>query len=209
MTVTNKGIIQELKQQDRKNMLVVLSGPTCSGKDAVMRELLKRNGNFTRLVTTNSRQKRKDEKEGVDYYFIKRQRFEELIAQDAFFEWVEYRGEYRGTQKKHVLGALKSGKDVVWRIDVRGVRNIYNKVKKEIPNSVFIFIAVTLPVLKERIKKRATESQKWASWSVNRATWELKQYKKFDYLIHNKEGRLNKTVNKVKMVIEAGRHRIK
>ncbi len=192
-----------------KPILIIISGPTCSGKDTVMRELLKRNKNIRRLVTTNSRPKRLDEQEGIDYYFIMRNEFERLIAQEAFYEWVEYRGEYRGGRKKHVNEALASGKDVIWRIDVRGVKNIYEKVKKEVPNSVFIFLTESLEVLKKRMAKRATENHKWKTWSVNMAIWELKQYQDFDYLVKNKEGKLNQTIRQIEDIIEAERLKIR
>lgn len=203
-------IDNELSKQEKRNLLIVLSGPTCCGKDTVMRELLKRRKNMVRLVTTNSRAKRADEKEGVDYYFISKDEFGDLIAKDAFFEWVEYRGDYRGTQKKHVKEALAAGRDVIWRIDVRGVKNIRRKVKKEIPNSVFIFLAITLDVLKQRMKERATEDdKKWGKWSADRAVWELKQYRDFDYVVHNKEGRLKETVLMAEKIIEAERKRVR
>lgn len=195
--------------QKNKNFLIVVSGPSCSGKDSVARGLLKRNEKMSRLVTTNSRSKRKDEKEGWDYYFVSRQEFEKLIAQEAFYEWVEYRGSYRGTQKKHVLQALKTGRDVIWRIDVRGVKNIYERVKKEIPNSIFIFLAESLPVLEKRMKKRATETKREFIWSINRAKWELNQYHSFDYLVFNIQGRLKETIGKVEHIIEAEKLKIK
>ena len=113
-----------------------------------------------RLVTTNSRLKRADEKEGFDYYFVTKDQFEEMIAQEGFYEWVEYRGTYRGTQKKHVKKALATGRDVIWRIDVRGVKNIHKRVEKEVPNSVFIFLTESLAILEKRMKKRATETKK-------------------------------------------------
>jgi len=202
-------IIEEIETQINKPILLVISGPTCSGKDTVMRELLKRNKNMQRLVTTNSRVKRPEEIEGVDYHFVLRQEFERLIGEDAFYEWVEYRGEYRGGQKKHVLKALNSGKDVIWRIDVRGVKNIYNKVKKEIPNSAFIFLAESLPILEKRIIKRHTEDKKWQEWSIHMAVWELKQYKDFDYVVINKENHLPQTIEQVEKILSAERMRIK
>ncbi|MBU0619208.1 guanylate kinase [Patescibacteria group bacterium] len=201
-------ITEELKSQTKRNILVVISGPTCSGKDSVMKQLLVRNKNMRRLITTNSRAKRKDETNGVDYYFVSKKDFEELIAQDAFFEWVEYRGDYRGGQKKHVQDALKSGKDVVWRIDVRGVKNIYKKVKRDIPHSVFIFLTEDLLILKKRMTNRATEDKKWQNWSLNRATWELKQYQGFDYLVKNKQGQLDKAVAIIEMIIETEKRKI-
>ncbi len=199
---------KEIEKQKQRNILIVLSGPTCSGKDSVMRNLLRRNKNMRRLVTTNSRPKRKEEKEGIDYYFISKEQFEKLIAQEAFLEWVEYRGDYRGSQKKHVLEALKSGKDVIWRIDVRGVKNIYNKVKKEVPYSMFVFLAEGIKILEKRMKKRATETKTGTKWSLNRAIWELRQYRNFDYLVENKEGKLKKTVEIVEKIIEAEKRKI-
>ncbi len=193
---------QALEGQKTKNLLIVLSGPSCSGKDSVMRQLLKKNGNKKRLVTTNSRMKRADEKEGVDYFFVSKKEFEKIIADEGFYEWVEYRGTYRGTQKKHVQQALATGKDVIWRIDVRGVKNVYERVKKEVPNSVFIFLAESLAILEQRMKKRATETKKEFDWSLNRARWELNQYHNFDYLVHNLQGKLNQAVEQVAHIIE-------
>jgi guanylate kinase len=199
----------EIEKQKKRGILIVISGPTCAGKDSVVRELVKDNKNAIRLVTTNSRPKRPDEKEGVDYYFISRQEFEEKINKGDFFEWVEYRGDYRGTQKKHIEEALKSGKDVLWRIDVRGVKNINQKVKKEYPYSAFIFLAEDLQVLENRMKKRATEKQKWQEWSLQRAVWEMNQYRDFDYVVLNEEGKLNEAVKNIKMIIEAERRRVR
>lgn len=202
------GIKQELKNQTKRTVLLVISGPTCSGKDSVMKQLLARNQNMCRLVTTNSRPRRKDETDGVDYHFVSKKEFEQLIVQDAFFEWVEYRGDYRGGQKKHVLAVLDSGKDVVWRIDVRGVKNIYEKVKRDIPQAVFIFLAEDLQILKKRMLARGTENARWQNWSLTRAAWELKQYESFDYLVKNEEGHLDKTVAVIEMILEAERRKI-
>ena len=202
-------LIQEIEEQKKRGILIVISGPTCAGKDSVVRELLKKNGNICRLVTTNSRPKRPEEKEGLDYYFVSRTEFEKLINKDAFFEWVEYRGDYRGTQKRHIEEALKSGKEVLWRIDVRGVKNIREKVKKTFPCSAFIFLAEALPVLEKRMKRRASEDKKWQDWSLARAVWEMKQYHDFDYLVINEEGKLQRTVELVRMIIEAERRRVK
>jgi guanylate kinase len=202
-------VYQEILAKEKKPTLLVLSGPTCSGKDTIMRLLVKRNKNMRRLVTTNSRPKRSEEREGTDYHFISRSEFEKLIAQEAFYEWVEYRGEYRGGQKRHVHEALQSGKDVIWRIDVRGVKNIYKKVKKEIPNSVFVFLVESLGVLKARMAKRATEDKKWKEWSINMATWELKQYQDFDYVVPNKEGKLKEATEVIEKILEAEKLKVR
>jgi guanylate kinase len=202
-------VYQDIVDKEKKPLLIVLSGPTCSGKDAVMRLLLKRNKNLRRLVTTNSRLKRPDEISGTDYHFISHVEFEKLISQDSFYEWVEYRGEYRGGQKKHVQEALASGKDVIWRIDVRGVKNIFKKVRKEVPNSVFIFLVERLDILKKRMFRRATEDNKWKQWSMDIASWELKQYRDFDYVVINREGKLNDTIIMVEKILEVERLKIR
>jgi len=203
-----KDILKEFENQEKKGILVVVSGPTCCGKDAAMRQLLKKNKRMIRLVTTNSRPKRGEEKEGADYYFVSMEKFEDLIAQEAFFEWVEYRGHYRGTQKKHIRKALITGKDVFWRIDVRGAKNIYRKVKKEVSHSAFIFIGERLSVLEARMIKRATEDKKGKKWSKARNKWELAQFRGFDYLVRNQQGKLKKTVEMVEAIIEAERRKV-
>lgn len=192
------------KADNKEGVLLVISGPTCAGKDTVIRGLLQQNRHLRRLVTTNSRPKRPDEKEGEDYYFVTRNEFEKLIAEDAFFEWVEYRGHYRGGQKKHVREALESGKDVVWRIDVRGVKNIYSKVKELYPRSAFVFLTAPLAMLARRMK-RGQEDAKWKEWNINRAKWELKQSGNYDYIVHNEDGRLKEAVRVVESIIEAVR----
>lgn len=204
-----RSILKEFSDQEKRRILVIISGPTCAGKDAAVRELLKRNKSMARLVTTNSRAKRPEEREGVDYYFVSKKEFERLIAEEAFFEWVEYRGDYRGGQKRHVREALESGKDVVWRIDVRGVKNIYGKVKKEIPHAVFIFLGEQLEVLERRMNKRATEEKRWQDWSTSRAKWELAQFRDFDYVVPNRQGKLKRTVEIVEAIIEAKRREVK
>lgn len=199
----------ELARQKKRGVLLVLSGPSGVGKDTIMLELLKRYPNMEKLVTTNSRPKRDDEKDGFDYHFVSREEFEKLIAEEAFFEWVEYRGHYRGGQKKHVQEALDSGKDVIWRIDVRGVMNIRDKVKAMFPHSVFVLLAVNdLLILKKRMEERASETQGDLEWSMDMAMWEQRQWHHFDYVVENEEGKLAEAVERVTRIVDATRMRV-
>jgi len=215
MSIQNN-IFDEITDQKKRGVLLVLTGPTCAGKDALIEELLKKNTNLIRLVTTTSRPPRPEEKQGHDYYFVEREQFEELIAKEAFVEWVEYRGHYKGGQKQHVEQALSSGKDVVWRIDVRGVKNIKSTVKKMIndPNSpvnhvAFVFLtAPDLNTLEKRIIKRGTESEKEITISLNLAKWEFAQFEDSDYLVVNEDGKLDQAVVKAQSIIEASRLKI-
>lgn len=199
----------ELANQAKRGVLLVLSGASGVGKDTVMKALLDRYPNMQKLVTTNSRPKRPDEVEGYDYYFVSRAEFERLIAEEAFFEWVEYRGHLRGGQKRHVQEALDSGKDVIWRIDVKGVKNIREKVKKLFPYSAFVLLVVAdLATLKERMEQRASENQEELTWSLDMAEWEQRQYHNFDYLVPNEDSQLDNTVEKIASIVEATRMKV-
>lgn len=206
---TVEDVGEEIERQSNRGVLLVLSGPSGVGKDTVMLKILDKIPNMQKLVTTNSRPKRDDEKEGFDYYFVSREEFEKLIAEEAFFEWVEYRGHYRGGQKKHVMNALKSGKDVVWRIDVRGVKNVREKIKEIYPHSVFVLLAVKdLTTLKKRMEERNSETGEELDWSVDMAKWEQRQWRDFDYIVANEDGSIEKTVEDVAKIVEVTRMKV-
>jgi len=200
---------QVLDEQKKRGVLLVISGPSGVGKDAVMYGLLDKYPNMSKLVTTNSRPKRKEEKDGFDYHFVSREEFESLIAEEAFFEWVEYRGHLRGGQKKHVEQALESGKDVIWRIDVKGVKNIKKKVKSMFPVSAFVLLAVRDPeTLRNRMVGRGSETGDDIKWSMDMAEWEMRQFGDFDYVVANEDGELDATVEKVADIVETTRMKV-
>ncbi len=202
-------VVAEIERQKQRGVLLVLSGPSGVGKDTVMLKLLEQYPKMQKLVTTNSRPKRADEKEGFDYHFVSREEFEKLIAEEAFFEWVEYRGHYRGGQKQHVQEALSSGHDVIWRIDVRGVKNIREKVKEMFPHSAFVMLAVTdLSTLQKRMEERASESAEGLNWSMDMAEWEMRQWHDFDYVVANEDGKLAETVDGIGRIVEATRMQV-
>lgn len=202
-------VSQELDESRRRGVLLVISGPSGVGKDAVMQGLLDKYPNMTKLVTTNSRPMRSDEKDGYDYHFVSREEFEKLIADEAFFEWVEYRGHLRGGQKRHVKEALSSGRDVIWRIDVKGVKNIRKKVKSMFPASAFVLLAVRDPeTLRKRMIGRDSETADDLEWSMDMAEWEMRQYKDFDYLVGNEDGKLEETIDKVASIVETVRMQV-
>lgn len=208
--------VEEIEAQKKRGVLIILTGPTAAGKDTVMKKLLEKRQNMMRMVTTNTRPMREGELEGQDYHFVSREDFEKLISEDAFVEWVEYLGHYKGGQKKHLEEALKSGKDVIWRIDVRGVKNIRGRVEDmvEDPESpveaaVFIFLAPPdLATLEGRMKTRGTENEKVWAEGLNLAKWELEQYDDCDYLVINENEKLDQAVSTVESIIEATRRLI-
>ncbi len=204
----NLDLKKEIKTQLQRGVLVIISGPSGAGKDTIMNEVIKRDKNVVHMVTTTSRPKRPGEIHGRDYYFISREEFEQLIAKDAFIEWVEYRGNLYGGQKKHLEETLALGKDIIWRIDVRGVKNIKDKIKTLFPYTALVFItAISLDVLQKRLIKRGSEAG-WQNWNLNMAVWETKQYKEFDYLIVNQDSKLDEAVKDLQAIIRSLRLRI-
>lgn len=199
-------ILDELAKQKKRGVLLVLTGPSGSGKDTVLAKLQERSPEMVKIVTTTSRSMREKESEGHPYYFVTRERFEELIAEGAFFEWVEFRGEYYGTQKKTLTDALENGNDVVWKIEAKGVKNIKEKIKQMVPRVVFVFLTTdSVEMMKKRVEQ--DEGEEGAKTRFNEAlvVWEMKQYEDCDYLVVNNDHNLDETVSKIQSIIEAKR----
>ena len=145
----------------KRGDLIIISGTTCAGKGTVIKKLLERHNDLLLSISYTSRPKRDNEKDGVDYYFVTKEKFEEKIANNDFLEYakVQY-NDYYGTPKKEVIEDLEKGKDVILEIDVEGAKQI----KKMFPETILIFImAPSMEEVKRRIKMRGKENneQKW------------------------------------------------
>lgn len=199
-------ITQEIARQQKEGVLLVLTGPTGAGKDTLFAALQKKHP-LKRIITTTSRDMRPNESEGDPYYFTTRETFEQMIADGAFFEWVEFRGHLYGTQRKTLQDALKSGRDVIWHIDAKGVKNIKEKVKEMTKRSVFVFLtAPSIDVLESRVHK--DEGVVMHRWNQALVSWELDQYDDCDYLVVNEDEKLVETVFSVEAIMEAKRREI-
>ena len=198
-------IFLELTAQKSRGVLLVLTGPSGSGKDTVISKLSQLRPKSIKIITTTSRAMRNGEKEGEPYHFITREEFEKLIAEDAFFEWVEFRGELYGTQNKTLTEAFKSGKDVIWKIEAKGIKNTKEKIKRMMPRSVFIYLgAPDIETLKARVF--AAEGERaHIRWNEALVLWEVKQFDDCDFLVMNKDGELEETIRTVEAIIEAKR----
>lgn len=200
-------IEEEIKKQNSRGILLVLTGPTGSGKDTVIDGLKENNPEIVKLTTTSTRAMRPDESEGSPYHFISREKFEHMIAQDDFFEWVEFRGELYGTQKIDLTSAINSGKDVIWKIEMKGIKNIKEKIKREIPRSVFVFLtADTVTTLKKRVEEAPGGTKD--RWNESIVLWEMQQYDDCDYLVINEQEKLENTIQIIEGIVEAKRREI-
>lgn len=186
-------------------LLVVISGPSGVGKDVLVRELMRRGKPMHFVVTATTREKRESEVDGVDYIFVSEQRFLEMIAQDELLEYSRVYNQYKGIPKEQVRAAMRSGKDVIMRLDVQGAQKIRNMC----PEAVLIFM---LPTSDEewrmRLISRGTETEESLILRQITAKEELKKTGLFDYLVPNPQGKLDEAVDVVLSIIEAEHHRV-
>lgn len=184
-----------------KGMLVVLSGPSGSGKGTVLKEFLK-DEDFGLSVSVTSRKPRPGDKEGVTYFFKTREEFEEMIKNDEFFEYAQFGGNYYGTPKKYVLDQINNGKNIILEIEVQGAM----QVKKAVPDAVLIFMTTPdITVLRERLEGRQTEEQEVVDQRIEIALSEIEYLNCYDYLVVNDD--LEKTVEDLKTVVEKAREK--
>jgi guanylate kinase len=186
-------------------LLIVISGPSGAGKDSVIKAMQKRGLPIHFVVTATSRARRPNEVEGVDYLFVTRQRFEEMIANDELIEHAVVYGEYKGVPRQQVMEALASGKDVVLRVDVQGALTL----RKQFPKAVLIFLsAEDLQEIAARLENRSTEEAEELRRRLDTAQWELEHLCDFDYWVVNRRGQLEQTVDILMAIIQAEHHRI-
>ena len=202
--------LQDLHHSERHPLLIVISGTSGAGKDSVARALVKRmegSGYSTHFViTATSRLKRETEVDGVDYFFVSKAAFERMIAQDELLEYALVYDQYKGIPKAQAREAIKSGKDVVMRLDIQGAATI----RKMAPEAVLIFIAVSSEIeLAKRLKERHTESEEQLRIRLETARNEMEHIPEFDYVITNVDGKLDQTVDAALAIVIAEKCRTK
>lgn len=186
-------------------LLVVLSGPSGTGKDAILSRL-KESGYPAEFITTvTTRPKRTQEKDGVDYNFIPAERFQKMLKSKQFLEHAEVYGNRYGVPKEPVAKALEQGRDVVLKVDCQGAATI----KKLVPQAVFIFVVPpSMEELANRLKGRRTESDFDCDLRLKKAAEEMKQLPMFDYLVVSHRGKIELAVLAIEAIIIAEKHRV-
>lgn len=186
-------------------LLIVISGPSGVGKDTVLQRMKERNLPFHFVVTATTRPPRTSETDGVDYIFVSLEDFANMIENEELLEYAIVYKDYKGIPKDQVRQALKSGKDVVMRVDVQGAATI----RKLSPEAILIFlITEDEPELVRRLKTRKTESPEGLKLRIATARQELKRIGEFDYVVVNREHQLDETVDTILAIIDAEHHRV-
>lgn len=185
-------------KHNEKGSLIVISGPSGSGKDSICERLKEYKDDFWVSISCTTRKPRKGEEEGVNYFFLSKEEFEEKIKEDDFLEYACYNGNYYGTPKSKINEYLNKGIDVILVIEVQGAL----KIKHKIPETIFIFIMP--PTMKDliiRLQKRGTESMPKIIERFKKAYKEINEVTKYNYVVVNDD--LDEATRKVNSIIEA------
>jgi guanylate kinase len=187
----------------KRGLLVVISGPSGVGKDTLIERLRERDPSLRYSISYTTRKPRLGEADGVNYFFVSRQQFEELIAQGFFLEYAIYNGNYYGTPAAAVEEARAAGHDILLKIEVRGAA----QVRKRAADALFIFIA---PPSKEELVRRQELREGAAPDEdmVERlkiAETEMKHASEYNHVVINDE--LERAVAEVLEIIRRARER--
>jgi guanylate kinase len=161
---------------------------------------------FHYVVTATTRPKRAREKNGVNYHFLSRRTFQQMLDEHRFLEWANVYGNQYGVPKDEVSQALARGLDTIVKVDVQGAITI----KKILPQAVFIFLAPpSLTALEDRLKRRSTESSQDLVVRLAKAEEEIRSLAMFDYVITSDHDKLDDVVSQIDAIVAAEKRRVK
>lgn len=186
-----------------KGLLIVISGPSGSGKGTVNNELLK-TGEYAFSISATTRAPRPGEQDGVNYYYISREDFLGRVHRGEMLEYAEYSGNYYGTPLSAAEAVLESGKNLILEIEVAGAM----QVKSKHPEAILIML---LPPdyaeLERRLRGRATEPEDVICARLDKARAEVPQLEQYDYVVYNETGKEAECAQEIRNIVRAEHHR--
>ena len=185
-------------------VLIILSGPSGSGKDTVLNKLTENRDDIKISISMTTRQKRNDEIDGLNYYFVSREYFEKKIADNNMLEYAEYADNLYGTPKAPVDEMLRNGKAVILKIEVQGAE----KIRKIYPEVISIFLMPpSVRVLEERLRGRNSEDEETLNHRLVIAREEIRRASEYDYIVINDT--VENAVAGIETIINAERQKTK
>jgi len=185
----------------------IISAPSGSGKSTLVNELRKSVDNLEFSISYTTRPPRGSEQDGHEYFFISREEFQRLLAEDAFLEHAEVFGNYYGTARRFLEGARQRGHDLLLDIDVQGER----QVKQKIPDAVSIFVLPPTRKELERRLRRRSQAEVLAEEVIQKrlaaAAREIENYRNYDYILINDQ--LERSIDELKAIVLAERVRVR
>ena len=192
-----------MKKNNLRGVVLVISSPSGAGKTTICKKILEEVNGINLSVSVTTRKKRKDEVEGVDYFFKNDEEFLLMIKNDEFIENAKVFGNYYGTLKEEVLKKIKNGVDVLVDIDWQGTRQI----QKHMPEDI-VKIFILPPSIKEleyRLRNRASENEEDFFKRMLEARKEISHFDEYDFIIINEN--INEAVSSVKSILYSERQR--
>lgn len=183
-----------------KPLLIVLSGPSGAGKDAILNSLKKSGYPLKFITTVTTRPKRKEEKNNVAYHFVSTETFQQMIKNKELLEYANVYRNWYGVPREPVKQALVAGMDTIVKVDVQGAATL----KKLLPEAVFIFLTCpTTEELEARLRERQTESDFDCELRLKTALEEIKQLHLFDYIVVNERNEIERAASAITAIITA------
>lgn len=188
---------------ERRGLLFILSSPSGAGKTTISRMLLNADDEINLSVSATTRPRREGEIEGVDYYFVSDEKFEDMVEKDDFYEWATVFDNRYGTPKGAIRMALKEGRDFLFDIDWQGTQQLKQKDDQDVV-TVFI-LPPTIADLQKRLESRGTDSADVIADRMERAKAEISHWAEYDYVVVNDD--VDACFSKVREILHAERMR--
>lgn len=187
-------------------LLVVLSGPSGVGKDAVLTGMRLSGPPFYFAVTMTTRPQRAGEEDGVDYRFVSKSRFEQMVRDGELLEWANVYGNLYGVPKTGIREALAKGQNAIVKVDVQGAATI----RSMHPGAVLIFLAPpSMSELEKRLKQRKTEFGVDLSLRMDAAREEMNSLSMFDYIVVNHQDGVESVTSQIECIVTAEKCRVR
>lgn len=194
-------IINRLKKV-RKGAMFIIEAPSGTGKSAVVNEVLKRDKNIKFSVSVTTRKRRDTEVDGVDYYYVTDEQYDEFLAQDSFYEHVESQyGDRYGTLRSEVDSFINIGQDVMFDMDWAGARQMREKAGTDVV-SIYL-LPPSIKELRRRLESRGTDSEEIIKKRMDIILDKMSHWDEFDYVLVNVD--LEETITKVQKIISGER----
>lgn len=179
---------------------IIFSAPSGAGKTSIVKHLLKTRNDLEFSISACNRERRKNEEDGKDYYFLSTEDFKKKIENDEFIEWEEvYSDQYYGTLKSEIERIWKQGRHVIFDVDVLGGLSLTRYFKEK---ALAIFVkAPSIEALEKRLRSRGTESDEKIAKRLSKASQEMDYAKWFDVELLNED--LNKACKGAEMMVDA------
>ncbi|XP_009762041.1 guanylate kinase 2, chloroplastic/mitochondrial [Nicotiana tabacum] len=192
---------------DPHPLIIVVSGPSGVGKDAVIKRLREVRENMHFVVTATSRGKRPGEVDGKDYFFVSKEEFITMIERHELLEYALVYGDYKGIPKQQIRDQMAKGLDIVLRVDIQGAATLKRILGK---SAVFVFlVAESEDALVKRLIDRKTETKETLLVRIATAREEVKHMEEFDYVVVNREGELENSVKLMESIIDAEKAKVR